>query len=106
MRARILAIAVLAVTVGGAHGHERWANGEPVPAWAKRACCGPTDVHHLRPEQVHQQQDGFHVDGLSEVVPYAKALPSPDGEYWGFWHTYSDGSTSSPYCFFAGAQGS
>lgn len=83
--------------------HDQWANGEPIPPWVKSACCGPSDAHHLREDQVHVAADGYHVDGLSVVIPFAKALPSPDGSYWGFWNP----ATSDPkvYCFFASIGG-
>jgi hypothetical protein len=87
MRA-LIACAALALTYAQAPAlaHDFWANGEPVPAWVKKSCCGPEDVHHLRPDQVHLLADGYHIDGLDVVVPEAKALPSPDGTYWAFWN--------------------
>lgn len=84
--------------------HDQWSDGEPVPPWVKKACCGPEDVHHLRLEQVHNMADGVHVDGLSTVIPYSKVLPSPDGQYWGFWSPIAKDPTV--YCFFAPIEGS
>ena len=37
----------LALFASAAHAHDRWDNGEPVPAWVKTECCGPRDAHHL-----------------------------------------------------------
>lgn len=106
MRHLVLALGWALMLVGPAAPHDQWANGEPVPAWVKKACCGPEDVHHLRPEQVHQMSDGYHVDGYHAVIPYTTALPSPDGDFWIFYRNFQDGSQSNVYCFFAGVQGS
>ena len=97
-----LAVVALAIGLAPARAHDQWANGEPVPAWVKRACCGPSDVHHLRDDQVRIASDGYHVDGLGTAIPFAKSLPSPDGTYWGFWSPYM---TENPtvYCFFTPA---
>ena len=81
----ILTCAALAIT-GSAHGHNFWENGEEVPAWVKSSCCGKADSRHLKASAVHLMADGYHIDGLDVVVPEAKALPSPDNNYWGFWN--------------------
>ena len=92
------AIAMLIATSASAHDH--WANGEPVPPWVKAICCGPEDVHHLRPEQVHAMADGWHVDGYPTPIPINKAMPSPDGDYWIFYKRFPTGDASQVYCFF------
>ena len=79
-----LALVLLLTTPASAH--DFWTNGEPVPPWVKSACCGPEDVHHLKPGAVHLMPDGYHIDGIDIVVPEARALPSPDGDYWAFWN--------------------
>jgi hypothetical protein len=55
-RTTILALGgLLALCAGNrAYAHDQWANGDPVPAWVKRACCGPHDIHHLTRERQHQ----------------------------------------------------
>ena len=83
-----------------ASAHDFWETGEPVPPWVKSVCCGPEDVHHLKPGAVHLEADGYHIDGIETVVPVERALPSPDGGYWGFWSPYS-GTHPLIYCFFA-----
>ncbi len=88
------------VAAAGASAHDQWANGEPVPAWVKRACCGPEDAHHLQPDQVHVSPAGWRVDGYRGAIPNGTELPSPDGSYWIFYRDLSDGSQSSVYCFF------
>src|ERR1700751_930451 len=101
---RLALIVTLALCARTASAHEQWANGTPVPAWVKAACCGPTDVHHLKPEQVHEMPDGYHVEGYPHVIPYGKATPSQDAEFWAFYQTNVNGpyvSYSPIYCFFA-----
>lgn len=86
--------------------HERWSNSEPIPAWVKEQCCGPTDVHHLRPDQVHLTADGYLLDGYRALINESHLTPSPDGEWWVFYRDYPDGSQSAVYCFFGPIQGS
>jgi hypothetical protein len=101
MFSRILMGGAFALLVTGAAGaHDRWANNEPVPSWVKAVCCGPTDVHHLRPEQVHLSSEGWRVDGFPDLIPIETATPSPDGDYWIFYRQFPDGDTSKVYCFF------
>ena len=91
------------------YAHDYWADGKAVPKWVKASCCGPTDVHHLRPDQVQKVSGDeakklrpkyanfvsvYHVyyviDGYSRPI-YAEGLnvmPSEDGDYWLF---YDDG---------------
>jgi hypothetical protein len=83
-----------------ASAHDAWSNGEPVPAWVKKACCGPEDVHHLTPDQVHLTSMGWRVDGYPDLIPIGKEMPSPDGGYWIFYRTLSNGDKSIVYCFF------
>jgi hypothetical protein len=88
-----------------AAAHNEWANGQPVPAWIKAACCGPADAHHLRPDQVHDEGDFYVVDGYvggpdngkiyktvnmggGRSAPNPSIIPSQDGDYWIF---YRDG---------------
>jgi hypothetical protein len=87
-----------------AHAHDRWSNGEAVPAWVKNACCGPSDVHHIPAEAIHLRADGYHIDDIGTVVPEKEALPSPDGTYWGFWAPVAEPNPQI-YCFFAPLRG-
>jgi hypothetical protein len=93
----------LALFPGAAHAHDRWDNGEPVPAWVKTECCGPKDAHHLRPDQVRRNADGdYVVDIYPDPIPAHIALPSQDGDYWLFF--YNDyGFYGSARCFFVPA---
>jgi hypothetical protein len=94
-----LAFSALA-PIGQALAHDQWANGQPVPPWVKKACCGPEDAHHLSADQVHFSSEGWRVDGYQKLIPNGSELPSPDGTYWIFYRTFSDGSQTSVYCFF------
>ena len=97
--------AALLLLSSPASAHDRWADGSPVPAWVKTACCGPEDVHHLRPEQVRLTPEGYWVEGYPEVIPVGKALPSADGDYWIFYKELGAGMFSSVYCFFTPFKG-
>jgi hypothetical protein len=101
MRPLILASVLFATP---ALAHDQWANGEPVPAWVKAECCGPRDVHHIPAGAIHIMQDGYHIDGLTTVIPISRALPSPDGSYWGFWDSVREPDPVI-FCFFAPLNG-
>ena len=82
----LILCAVSLVGVGSAKPHDFWTTGEPVPPWVKSACCGPSDVHHLKMSAIHIMPDGLHIDGIETVVPMSRVLPSPDGTAWAFWN--------------------
>lgn len=104
MKLAIACALTLALT-GGAEAHSFWANGEPVPAWVVSSCCGPADAHHIAALAVHIMADGYHIDGLKTVIPMSRALPSQDGQIWGFWNA---GNEPEPvvFCFFYPVNGS
>ena len=98
-------------SVLSATSHDEWANGQPVPAWIKAACCGPADAHRLRPDQVHDMGEYYQVDGYSKQiakfmlvdghrVPAYNVIPSQDGSYWLFYRDQITGGQSDPFCFF------
>ena len=88
-----------------ASAHDKWANGEAVPGWVKSWCCDKTDVHHIPPSAISIQPDDYHIEGLTVIVPIKDAIPSPDGQYWGFWNPIMEPSPHI-YCFFAPDNGS
>lgn len=94
----------LAYAQAPAMAHDFWSNGDPVPPWVKAQCCGPQDVHHLKPSAVHIMADGYHIDGINTVVPVERALPSVDGGYWAFWNPSLEPNPII-YCFFAPQNG-
>lgn len=97
----LVGLAACAIWSLGAHAHDAWSDGSKVPDWVKASCCGPADAHHLKPEQVHRISDGYYrVDGYLRDIPVSQALPSQDGDYWGFWRDDGNGIQSGVYCFF------
>ena len=90
---------------GSVDAHDKWANGEPVPDWVKAECCGPADAHHIKSSAVHIMADGYHIDGLNTIIPISRALPSMDGQYWGFWNSNNE-PNPVVFCFFAPDSGS
>ena len=96
----LIALATALALFQTAHAHDHWDNGEQVPARVKTVCCGPNDVHHLRPEQVRRNVAGdYVVDIYPFPVPARLALPSQDGDYWLFF--YEDyGVYGRVRCFF------
>ena len=96
--AAVAALALAAIPPAAAH--DQWADGAPVPAWVKSACCGPSDAHMLAENEVSLQDDGWHIRGIDTVVPRDRVLPSQDGQIWGFWNPAS-GPNAPIYCFFA-----
>ena len=97
VKAFILVLSLLSLP---AEAHDVWANGEAVPEWVKRACCGPTDYHALTREQIRATPDGWHIDGHRDPVPFGSELPSPDGGYHAFWTEFADGTQSRVFCLF------
>ena len=72
-----------------------------IPSWISSACCGASDVHKLRADQVYKINDYYwRADGYSQDIPDAKVKPSQDGNAWLFYPTYSDGRQGSTYCAF------
>ncbi len=118
MTLRLLIVAALALYFMATHAqaHDVWANGQKVPDWVKSTCCGPADVHHLRPDQVQGPMKGangewvYLVEGYPEPIPAERALPSQDGDFWVFYKKDRDEHTgkeyfSSVYCFFVPLSG-
>lgn len=101
----LVVLATLALLASPARAHDRWGSGLSVPAWVKRACCGPADVHRLRPDQVRVSPVGWQVDGYHSTIPNGSELPSGDQDFWIFYKNFDDGSQSNVYCFFVPAPG-
>jgi hypothetical protein len=98
-KAKIFISAFFALVSTSAFGHDQWADGAIVPGWVKAACCGQTDAHHLKPEQVHRNGAGdWVVDIFPHPIPNRFALPSQDGEYWLFFGYIAGDPTLR--CFF------
>lgn len=102
----LIALLFASAFITPAAPHDRWANGEVVPAWVKRYCCGPEDVRHLRAQQVKAAPDGWHIEGYPTPIPYGTEQVSQDGDYWVFYRVYANGDVSPIFCFFVPPQGS
>ena len=100
---------VLFAVPDAARAHTRWGDGLPVPEWVSKACCGPSDAHHLRPDQVHRVPHGYRIDGYPDDIDDTQVLPSQDGEYWAFYSETRDAdgrrTFTSVFCFFAPSWG-
>jgi hypothetical protein len=71
-----------------------------VPSWVKVACCGRTDAHHLRPDEVRRNAAGdYVVDIYPWPIAAQLALPSQDGDYWLFFYE-DNGVYGRIGCFF------
>lgn len=94
---------------GAAQAHSTWANGMPVPDWVTKACCGPSDAHHLQPAQVHRVANGYRIDGYPGTIYDVQVLPSEDGEFWAFYSVgvgaNGEKVFTNVFCFFAPASG-
>jgi hypothetical protein len=75
----ILALpAALSLLLTAMNAHDYSDNGAQVPAWVKTVCCGPNDVHRVRPEQIRRNATGdYVVDIYPFPIPARMALPSP-----------------------------
>jgi hypothetical protein len=75
-----------------------------IPSWVAASCCGPKDLHHLRPDQVTDMGNYYVVDGYNSPVRKTwgngtlndQIKPSQDGGYWAFFSTSAPGWTGSP----------
>lgn len=64
-------------------------NGQEVDPVTKNRCCGVSDCKAIPSEIVHITPNGYIVEDTAkhritndELIPYSRAQPSPDGEYW------------------------
>lgn len=72
-----------------------------IPDWISSACCGASDMHRLRADQVYRVSEWYwRAEGYSKEIPDAKVKPSQDGSAYVFYATESDGSVSNAYCLF------
>jgi hypothetical protein len=72
-----------------------------IPPWISSACCGASDAHRLRADQVYRVSEwNWRADGYSREIPNDKVKPSQDGSAWVFYGTSSDGKQGYPYCAF------
>lgn len=99
MRLWLLIAWAIACVATGADAHDLWKNGDPIPAWIKSACCGPSDAHNIPDSDVVVTRAGYLIAGRRAPIPFDKATPSPDGSFWVFYT--GDIATATIICFFA-----
>lgn len=98
MKLFLVALAALVTLVTPALPHDSWiskgGHRNPGDEW----CCGVGDCGEKVAGEAFAGTDGWHVNavflieggaengnvsfGINEVIPYAEAQPSPDGEFW------------------------
>jgi hypothetical protein len=105
MRVAALVAMLVMTSIEASRAHDRWSNGEAVPHWVKEICCGRNEIHHIPATAVRLMADGYHIEGIQTVVPEKRAIPSPDGTFWGFWNEPNEPDPTI-YCFFAPLPGS
>jgi hypothetical protein len=64
-----------------AAGHDFWINHGAYKAPTGEHCCGDNDCRALGPEEVKITPRGYVLTN-GELVPFAEAQASEDGEYW------------------------
>ena len=104
--AALAGLSLCAMSLRPAAAHDQWADDGPVPAWVEARSCGPSDAHHLSPDQVHVTPDGDRLAGYARAIREDRLSPSPDGSRWVFYRTFDGASRNSVYCFVGPESGS
>ena len=79
--AAIAVLAFAAVVIESASAHDKGCDASPVPEAIKLDCCGKTDEHQLKPEQITRGPNDEYIVSFERytfVIPADKALPSND----------------------------
>jgi hypothetical protein len=97
----MLLVFVPVLVASSAPAHDSWINrgGFKSPV-SNEWCCGEGDCFVVPKNNVSMRRDGYSLNG-AEIVPFAEALPSPDGAFWRC--KRPDGTRR---CFFAPPPGS
>src|SRR6516225_11086526 len=82
----MLPFAAVFMQIACANAHDFWDDqgSHPVPSWVKQFCCGDSESHRLKIEDVHPREGYYWIDGFGKI-PSDRAFPSQDGNYWLFW---------------------
>ena len=75
-------MATASLSLASAHGPAEWIERGGYKNAAGELCCGERDCFELADADVAVTARGYFVKSIRETVPYAEALPSPDGRYW------------------------
>ncbi|HMN73099.1 MAG TPA: hypothetical protein PKA55_14640 [Rhodoblastus sp.] len=79
---RVLASILLILGVSHARAHDFWIDGSKVDPVTKSFCCGAGDCRAMPKEMVKVERGGYRLLDTNELIPFLRAQPSPDGEYW------------------------
>jgi hypothetical protein len=71
----------LALFCAPAFGHDFWINHGHYKSPTGEHCCGPNDCQRVDAASVRITPRGYQLVG-GELVPFAEAQTSEDGEYW------------------------
>jgi hypothetical protein len=77
----ITVLAFATITIESASAHDKGCDGNPVPVGIKLDCCGGSEEHQLKPEQIRRGTNNEYIvsfEGYTFVIPADKALPSND----------------------------
>jgi hypothetical protein len=98
----VVALVFLAVPAF-AHGSAEW-----IMRSEHSHCCGERDCAAMPDGSVKITQGGYFIPARNETIPYNKALPSVDGQYWLCVELYADDKywpDGPTRCFFAPVTG-
>lgn len=65
-----------------AHGPAEWIQRGGYKNAAGELCCGERDCFELTDADVKVTPAGYYIVSIKETIPFAEAMPSPDGRYW------------------------
>ena len=83
MRLPLAALAALAtLSLACAHDDADWIRRNGHRNAAGELCCGERDCAALAGGDVLAVAAGYRIKSIGETIPFAEALPSPDGRYW------------------------
>jgi hypothetical protein len=75
------ALVALALLTTPAFAHDFWINKGHYKSPSGEHCCGPNDCQRVDAQSVSITPRGYHLIG-GELIPFAEAQQSEDGEYW------------------------
>lgn len=88
---RALVVLILLALIVPALGH----------SWYPDPCCSDRDCAPMDPKRVQVTPEGYRIDGGRDIVPFSKALWSPDEHYHGCFPKSMQGRVG---CFWAPRQ--
>lgn len=98
----VLALILLVPGLSRAAAHDFWINGSKVDPVTKNFCCGAGDCRAMPKHQIRIERYGYRLLDTNELISFARAQPSPDGEYWVCRWGAGTRSGEETKCFFGG----